>query len=208
MKNTLKMTHVKENIIDFAEQDLIKIVGDAHEEGLLFESLSELLSEKQVAEKREIPIEEPVTHFDRKSLPELYNKYENNKYLISELRKNRPEILRDRTVYYSTSAVRRKTDKPYKLQATYSMAMANYEFQITKDEPEGYRYDWKYGRKVSYQNTSKTLTFIYFNIQKVEEGYDTQIVNRFYVVRNLLHPSKLPDQLRERIFRKLFPQIS
>ncbi len=203
------MTHIKDNIIDFAERDLIKIVGDADKEGLLFESLNELLQEKEADEKRIIPLEKSLVDFDRGSLPELYNKYENNKHLISELRKTKPEIMRDRTVYYSTSPVRKVTDKPYKLQAVYSMWMANYEFQIQRDEPEVYRYNWKYQTSSNARkNIGKTLTFIYFNIQKMQEGFDTQVINRFYVVRNLKDPEKLPDLLRERIFTKLFQPVS
>ena len=148
---------------------------------------------------------------NRKAIFDLYCENEKGEKFIVELQKTKQNFFKDRTVYYSSFPIReqaiRGNDWNYELKAVYAVAILDFIFDEDKKQPKKYRYDVKLTDIETCEVFYNKLTFIYLEMPKFNKGIDeldTKFEKWLYVIRNLNRLDRVPDQLRESIFEKLF----
>ena len=155
-----------------------------------------------------------TTAEQRKAVFDLYCENEHGEKFIVELQKTKqPRCLgvKDRTVYYSTFPIREQAEKGsewnFELQAVYTIALLDFVFDEDKEELDKYRYNVKLSDVDNCKVFYDKLTFIYLEIPKFKKELK-DIDNRFekwlYIIRNLNKLERIPDELREGIFERLF----
>jgi len=148
---------------------------------------------------------------DRKAIFDLYCENEEGERFIVELQKTKQKFFKDRTVYYSTFPIReqaqRGSDWNFELKAVYTIAILDFVFDADEHEPNKFRYDVKLTDIETCKVFYDKLTFIYLEMPKFNKSVD-QLVSRFekwmYVIRNLNKLDRIPNELREGIFERLF----
>ena len=89
----------------------------------------------------------------------------------------------------------------------YTIAILDFVFDEDKAEPKKYRYDVKLTDIETCKIFYDKLTFIYLEMPKFNKGVDeldTRFDKWLYVLRNLNKLDRVPEQLKEKIFEKLF----
>ena len=148
---------------------------------------------------------------ERKAIFDLYCENEKGEKFIVELQKTKQKFFKDRTLYYSTFPIReqaqRGSDWDFELKAVYTVAILDFEFDEDKLQKDKYRNNVKLSdietNKVFYDK----LTFVYLEIPKFTKTIK-ELKTRFdkwmYIIRNLNKLDRIPEELREGIFEKLF----
>jgi predicted transposase/invertase (TIGR01784 family) len=80
-------------------------------------------------------------------------------------------------------------------------------FDENIEEPNKYRYNLKLSDTESHQVFYDKLTFIYLEMpkfNKTAEALSSKFDKWMYVIRNLSKLDKVPNELRERVFERLF----
>ncbi len=208
------MTELKEKYINpFTDYGFKKLFGEEPNKDLLLDFLNELLKEEQGVIKDLTYLKNEhlgTAELNRKAIFDLFCENEKGEKFIVELQKTKQKFFKDRTVYYSTFPIReqaKRADWIYELKAVYTIAILDFVFDEDKNEPEKYRYDVKLTdidtKKIFYDK----LTFIYLEMPKFNktvEELETRFDKWLYVIRNLNRLDKVPDKLKDRIFKKLF----
>lgn len=183
----------KELLLDFLNE-LLK-----HEQGIIT-SLTYLKSDKLGSSEEE-----------RKAVFDLYCENEKGEKFIVELQKTKQKFFKDRTVYYSTFPIReqaqRGSDWSFELKAVYTIAILDFTFDSDNNEPDKFRYDVKLTDINTCEVFYDKLTFIYLEMpkfQKPADALDSRFDKWMYVIRNLNKLDRIPNELREGIFEKLF----
>ncbi len=148
---------------------------------------------------------------DRKAVFDLYCENERGEKFIVELQKTKQKFFKDRTVYYSTFPIReqakRGSDWDFELKAVYTIAILDFVFDDGKNEPSKFRYDVKLTDTETCKVFYDKLTFIYLEMPKFNKSVKS-LESRFdkwmYVIRNLNKLERIPNELREGIFERLF----
>ncbi len=127
-----------------------------------------------------------------------------------ELQKSKQKYFKDRTLYYATFPIREQAERAgwnFELKAVYTVAILDFVFDEDQEQPDKYRYDVKLTDQETQRVFYDKLTFIYLEMPKFNKTLE-QLVTRFdkwlYVIRNLDRLDRVPDQLRERVFERLF----
>ena len=147
---------------------------------------------------------------DRKEIFDLYCENEKGEKFIVELQKTKQSFFKDRIVYYSTFPIReqaKRADWNYELKAVYTIAILDFVFDVDKNAPDKFRYDIKLTDTETKEVFYNKLTFIYLEMPKFNKTIDelgTRFDKWLYVIRNLSRLEKVPEKLRERVFKKLF----
>ncbi len=147
---------------------------------------------------------------DRKSVFDIYCENENGEKFIVELQKTKQKFFKERALYYASLPIReqaQKNDWNFELKAVYVIAILDFVFDEDKMNANKFRYDVKLTdietKKVFYDK----LTFIYLEMPKFKKDI-TELNTRFekwlFVIKNLSRLNNIPDELRERIFEKVF----
>jgi hypothetical protein len=113
-------------------------------------------------------------------------------------------------LYYSTFPIRtqaQKADWNFELRAVFTIGILDFVFDQDKNELEKYRYDIKFcdieTNKIFYDK----LTFIYLEIPKFTKELselETRFEKWLYAFKNFHKLDKLPIELQEKIFERLF----
>ncbi|MEM6842226.1 MAG: PD-(D/E)XK nuclease family transposase, partial [Bacteroidota bacterium] len=148
---------------------------------------------------------------DRKAVFDLYCENKDREKFIVELQKTKQKFFKDRTIYYSTFPIReqaqRGSDWSFELKAVYTIAILDFVFDSDMEEPNKFRYDVKLTDTETCKVFYDKLTFIYLEMPKFNKPVEL-LESRFdkwmYVIRNLNKLDRIPSQLRENIFEKLF----
>ncbi len=142
---------------------------------------------------------------------DLYCENQHGEKFIVELQKTKQKFFKDRTVYYSTFPIReqarRGSDWTFELKAVYTVAILDFVFDEDKNEPSKFRYDVKLTDVETCQVFYEKLTFVYLEMPKFQKNLKdlaTKFDKWMYVIRNLNKLDRVPDELREGIFEKLF----
>ncbi len=121
------------------------------------------------------------------------------------------DFFKDRTVYYSTFPIReqaqRGSDWTFELKAVYTIAILDFVFDEDKSEPDKFRYDIKLTDIETCQVFYNKLTFVYLEMPKFSKSareLETRFDKLMFVIRNLNKLDRIPDELREGIFERLF----
>lgn len=197
----------------FTDFGFKKLFGEEVNKDLLLDFLNELLKEEQgqITNITYLKNEQlGITDLDRKAIFDIYCENEKGEKFIVELQKTKQKFFKDRTVYYSTFPIRDlalKNNWDFKLNAVYTIAILDFVFDHDINEPEKYRYDVKLSDIETHKVFFDKLTFIYLEMPKFNKKLD-QLETRFdkwlYVLKNLGQLDKVPNNLRGKIFEKLF----
>lgn len=136
---------------------------------------------------------------------------ERSEKFIVELQKTKQKFFKDRTVYYSIFPIREQvikgSDWDFELQKVYTIAILDFVFEEDEAEPEKFRYDVKLSDIEAHKVFYDKLMFIYLEMPKftkTENELETRFDKWMFVIRNLHKLDRVPDNLRENIFLKLF----
>lgn len=208
------MYYMKDKFVNpFTDFGFKKLFGEEVNKDLLLDFLNELLKEEQgqITNITYLKNEQlGITDLDRKAIFDIYCENEKGEKFIVELQKTKQKFFKDRTVYYSTFPIRDlalKNNWDFKLNAVYTIAILDFVFDHDINEPEKYRYDVKLSDIETHKVFFDKLTFIYLEMPKFNKKLD-QLETRFdkwlYVLKNLGQLDKVPNNLRGKIFEKLF----
>lgn len=209
------MAGFKEKYVNpFTDYGFKRLFGEEPSKELLLDFLNELLSKEQgrIANLTYLKTDRlGTTEEQRKAVFDLYCENEKGDKFIVELQKTKQKFFKDRTVYYSTFPIRAQAEKGsewnFELQAVYTIAILDFIFDDDKDEIEKYRYDVKLTDIDTCKIFYDKLTFIYLEMPKFQKELK-DITTRFekwlYIIRNLNKLNRVPDELREGIFERLF----
>ncbi len=198
----------------FTDYGFKRLFGEEPNKDLLLDFLNELLKNEQgrITELTYLKSDKlGSSEEDRKAVFDLYCQNERGEKFIVELQKTKQKFFKDRTVYYSTFPIReqaqRGSDWSFELKAVYTIAILDFVFDEDKSEPDKFRYDVKLTDIETCQVFYDNLTFVYLEMPKFGKAVGelkTRFEKWMYVIRNLNKLDRVPDELREGIFTKLF----
>ncbi len=209
------MSEFKEKYINpFTDYGFKRLFGEEPNKDLLLDFLNELLVEEQgkITELTYLKNENlGATELNRKAIFDLYCTNEKGEKFIVELQKTKQKFFKDRSIYYSTFPIREQAKKGsfwnFELKKIYTIAILDFVFDEDKNEPNKFRYDIKLSdietKKVFYDK----LTFIYLEMPKFNKKaneLETRFEKWLFVLKNLHKLEKIPSELKENIFLKLF----
>ena len=211
----LPMEERREKYINpFTDYGFKRLFGEEPNKDLLLDFLNELLKHEQgkITELTYLKSDKlGSSEEDRKAVFDLYCQNERGEKFIVELQKTKQKFFKDRTVYYSTFPIReqaqRGSDWTFELKAVYTVAILDFVFEEDQNEPDKFRYDVKLTDTETCQVFYDKLTFVYLEMPKFQKDV-SELTTRFdkwmFVIRNLNKLDRIPDELREGIFERLF----
>jgi predicted transposase/invertase (TIGR01784 family) len=198
----------------FTDYGFKRLFGEEPSKELLLDFLNELLKQEQgrITHLTYLKSDQLGSSEDeRKAVFDLYCENERGEKFIVELQKTKQKFFKDRTVYYSTFPIReqakRGSDWNFELNAVYTIAILDFVFDEDKAEKDKFRYDVKLTDIETCKVFYDKLTFIYLEMPKFSKplsALTTHFDKWMYVLRNLNKLDRVPDELREGIFLKLF----
>lgn len=208
------MAEVREKYINpFTDFGFKRLFGEEPNKDLLLDFLNELLKDQQgnIVDLTYLKTEQlGKTELDRKAIFDLYCENEKGEKFIVEIQKSKQNFFKDRSVYYATFPIQEQAEKSdwnYELKAVYTIGILDFVFDSDKGEDSKYRYDVKLQDIETNKTFYDKLTFIYFEMPKFNKSID-QLETRFdkwlYLLKNLHKLDRLPDNLKEGIFEKVF----
>jgi predicted transposase/invertase (TIGR01784 family) len=208
------MEFAEKYVNPFTDYGFKRLFGEEPSKELLLDFLNELLKQEQGRITSLTYLKSDRlggSEDDRRAIFDLYCENERGEKFIVELQKTKQKFFKDRTVYYSTFPIReqaqRGSDWNFELNAVYTVAILDFVFDQDKAEPDKFRYDVKLTDIETCKVFYDKLTFIYLEMPKFSKPL-TELATRFdkwmYVLRNLNKLNRVPDELREGVFLKLF----
>ncbi len=187
-----------------------KLFGIEPNKELLIDFLNQILPERHKIKELNYSRNEHIgqVDIDRKAIFDLYCIGESGERFIVEVQKAKQNYFKDRSIYYSSFPIQeqaKKGDWDYRLQPVYTVGILDFIFDDHKDENELLHViELKNQRcEVFYDK----LKFIYIELPKFKKSQD-ELDNQFdkwlYVFRHLSELQDRPQQLQDRIFKKLF----
>ena len=207
-------TFVEKYINPFTDYGFKRIFGEEPNKELLLDFLNELLKEEQgnIVSLTYLKNDRIGTsQQDRSAIFDLYCENEKGEKFIVELQKTKQKFFKDRSVYYSTFPIRdmaiKGSEWNFELKAVYTIAILDFVFDENLNEPEKFRYNVKLSDIETYKVFYDKLTFIYLEMPKFNKPVN-ELVTKFdkwmYVIKNLSKLDRMPGELREQVFEKLF----
>lgn len=204
---------VEKYVNPFTDFGFKKIFGEEVNKDLLLDFLNELLKKEQgrIVDLTYLKSEHlGDSALDRKAIFDLYCINERGERFIVELQKTKQKFFKDRAVYYSTFAIREQANRAqwdYRLDPVYTIAILDFVFDEHKKNKKKYRYDVKLMDIEENEVFYEKLTFIYLEMPKFDkplEKLKTRFEKWVYLLKNLTHIDRIPEQLRGELFERLF----
>lgn len=176
---------------------------------LLISFLNALLQGKEVIESISYLNTEHLgtQELDRKAVFDVYCINEKGERFLVEMQKGRQQFFKDRSIYYSTYAIREQAPKgewDYELKAVYAVCVLNFTFPDTDNEViQPVQLMNIRTKHVFYDK----LTFIYLEMPKFDkqvDELDSMLDKWLFVLKNLSRLMDRPASLQERVFTRLF----
>lgn len=206
-------TMTEKYINPFTDYGFKKLFGEEPNKDLLLDFLSELLKDEQgqivdITYKKTEHL--GATEVDRKAIFDLYCENEKGEKFIVELQKTKQNFFKDRSLYYSTFPIREqamKADWNFELKKIYLIAILDFKFEAKSVHPEKYRSNVLLKDQETNDVFYDKLQYIFLEMPRFNKSID-ELETRFdkwlYVIKNLHKIDRIPDNLRERVFEKLF----
>jgi len=198
----------------FTDYGFKRLFGEEPNKDLLLDFLNELLKEEQgkITDLQYLKNENLAnTELNRKAIFDLYCTNEKGEKFIVELQKSKQKFFKDRTIYYSTFPIQEQAKTgskwDFELKKVYTIAILDFVFDDDKNQQEKYRYDVKLTDIETNNIFYDKLMFIYLEMPKFmkKEGeLKTRFDKWLFVLKNLHKLDRIPNDLRENIFIKLF----
>jgi len=209
------MTEFREKYINpFTDYGFKRLFREDPNKDLLLDFLNELLEKEQgkITELTYLKNENlATTELNRKAVFDLYCTNEKGEKFIVEIQKTKQKFFKDRTVYYSTFPIREQavigSDWNFELKKVYTIAILDFVFDEDKNQMDKFRYDVKLSDIETKQVFYDKLTFIYLEMPKFNkkaEELETRFEKWLFILKNLHKLDRIPAELKENIFLKLF----
>ena len=210
------MTQFKEKYINpFTDYGFKRLFGEEPSKDLLLDFLNELLKEKEgeIKEISFLPNEKlPITIGDRKAIFDIYCKNAKGEYFIVEMQKAKQKFFKDRTLFYSTFPIQEQARNKNKtwnfdLKHIYTIGILDFEFDEDKEHHEKYLYEAKLYETELKEVFYDKLTYIYLSMPKFNKTIDelkTKFDKWLYVLKHLDTLERIPETIKDKIFKKLF----
>jgi len=152
----------------------------------------------------------PILVGDRCAIFDIYCTNKNGEQFIVEMQKAEQKFFKDRTIFYSTFPIQeqaRSKDRfwDFELKAVYTIGILDFEFE--ESDPDKYRHDVKLTEQETQKVFYDKLTCIYLEMpkfQKTSEEIKTHFEKWMFVLKNLPKLERIPLEIKEQIFLKLF----
>jgi predicted transposase/invertase (TIGR01784 family) len=197
----------------FTDFGFKKLFGEKPSKPLLLDFLNELLIEQEGPIKKITYLNTEhlgSSPLDRRAIFDIYCENEKGEKFIVELQKAKQTYFKDRTLFYATFPIQeqaKQNDWDFKLKAVYTVAILDFVFEEDKADIHKYRYDVKLTDIETCKVFYDKLTFIYLELPKFNKKIDelsTNFEKWLFVLKNLHKLDKIPDQLKDKRFEKLF----
>jgi len=208
------MVEFKEKYINpFTDYGFKRLFGEEPNKDLLLDFLNELLKnqEGKITELSYLPNEKlPISVGDRRAIFDIYCTNEKGEQFIVEMQKAEQKFFKDRTIFYSTFPIQeqaRNQDRfwNFELKAVYTIGILDFVFE--ESDPNKYRHDVKLTEQETKKVFYDKLNYIYLEMPKFEKS-EKELETRFdkwmFVLKNLPKLDRIPIELKEKIFLKLF----
>ncbi|MCR5568472.1 MAG: Rpn family recombination-promoting nuclease/putative transposase [Paludibacteraceae bacterium] len=151
---------------------------------------------------------------ERRAIYDVYCKTAADERFIVEMQKAEQDHFIDRSIYYSSFAIREQSQKgavdrklwDYSLSPVYVVGILNFEMDETMERADKVMTRVKL-KDDENRDFSDKLNFIFLEMpkfRKVETELETLMDKWLYVIKNLYQLENKPASLTEGIFRKLF----
>ena len=186
-----------------------KLFGTEVNKDLLISFLNSLLhGREEISEITYLNTEHLGTQeYDRRAVFDVYCKNEKGEYFLVEMQKGEQQFFKDRSIYYSTFAIREQAPRGewnYGLKGIYTIGILNFCFENTAPS---YYHEVKLLDTKTKEVFYDKLTFIYLEMPKftkTEAELETLFDKWLYVIRNLASLMERPRTLQEKVFQHLF----
>ena len=216
-KNYLMIDDRKEIYINpYTDFGFKKLFGTEMNKDLLISFLNALFSgsKKEIIDIQYLNSEHLGDNYgDRRAVFDVYCKTEDGGRFIVEMQKAEQSYFKDRSLYYSTFAIREQAPKgqqwDYHLEDVYTVGVLNFKFPNDEYPADSYRHEIKLKDVADNHVFYDKLTFVYLEMPKFnkkEEELETMFDKWMFVLRNLSRLLERPKALQERVFQKVFEQ--
>ena len=195
-----------------------KLFGTPMNKDLLISFLNALLADEQkvIADVQYLNSEHLGDGYgDRRAVFDVYCFTADGSRFIVEMQKREQEYFKDRTLFYSTYALREQAPKGkdwnYRLEDVYTVALLNFTFPECEYPADSYRHVVKLKDVEDNHVFYDKLTFVYLELPKFRKG-EGEIATMsifekwMFVLHNLARLMERPKALQDRIFDRLFEQ--
>ena len=193
-----------------------KLFGTEMNKDLLISFLNALFSgtKKEITDVQYLNSEHLGDGYgDRRAVFDVYCMTEDGGRFIVEMQKAEQTYFRDRSIYYSTFAIREQAPKgkewDYHLEDVYTIGVLNFKFPDGEYPADSYRHEIKLKDVEDNHVFYDKLTFVYLEMpkfNKMEDELETMFDKWMFVLRNLGRLLDRPKALQDRIFQKVFEQ--
>ncbi|NLO51330.1 MAG: PD-(D/E)XK nuclease family transposase, partial [Bacteroidales bacterium] len=198
----------------FTDYGFKRLFGEEPNKDLLLDFLNQVLRdvEGEIVEISYLPAEKlPQAYDRRRAIFDLYCTNEKGEKFIVELQKAKQKFFKDRTVYYSTFPIQEQAIKGpewnFELRNVYLIAILDFVFDQDQVQVDKFRHDVKLTDIETHRVFYHKLTFVYFEMPKFNKKEDelkTKYDKWLFVLKNLNKLDRIPVNLKEGIFMKLF----
>ena len=193
-----------------------KLFGTEMNKDLLISFLNALFNneEKEIEDVQYLNSEHLGDGYgDRRAVFDVYCMTKAGSRFIVEMQKAEQTYFKDRSLYYSTFAIREQAPKgkdwDYHLEDVYTVGVLNFKFPGDEYPADSYRHEIKLKDVEDNHVFYPKLTFVYLEMPKFNMAED-ELVTMFdkwmFVLRNLSRLLNRPKALQDRIFDRLFEQ--
>ena len=188
-----------------------KLFGTEMNKDLLISFLNALLHDREeITDVTYLNAEHLGTQeYDRRAVFDVYCKNNRGEMFIVEMQKGEQQFFKDRSIYYSTFAIREQAPRGvwnYELKGVYTIGILNFCLSGMEQSKDFYHeiklmdIDTK---SVFYDK----LSFIYLEMPKFTKT-ESELVTLFdkwlYAIRNLASLMERPKALQDKVFERLF----
>jgi len=152
------------------------------------------------------------TGSDRRAIYDVYCQTASGARFIVEMQKAEQAYFKDRSIYYSTFAIREQAPQgrwDYHLEDVYTVGLLNFTFPDNEYPADSYRHEIKLKDVEDNHVFYDKLTFVYLEMPKftkTEDELETMFDKWMFVLHNLARLMDRPAALQDRVFKKLFEQ--
>ena len=150
---------------------------------------------------------------DRRAVFDVYCMTSDGSRFIVEMQKAEQEYFKDRSIYYSTFAIREQAVKGkqwnYHLDDVYTVGVLNFVFPNGEYPSDSFCHEIKLTDVEDNHVFYDKLTFLYLEtpkFTKTEDELETMFDKWMFVLHNLGRLLDRPKALQDRVFQKLFEQ--
>lgn len=187
-----------------------KLFGTEMNKDLLISFLNALLQGREVVlDVNYLNTEHLGTQeYDRRAVFDVYCKNDKGEVFLVEMQKGEQQFFKDRSIYYSTFAIREQAPRGewnYELKGMYTIGILNFCFD--KEREGNYYHEVKLMDTATKEVFYDKLVFIYLEMPKFtkqENELESLFDKWLYVIRNLAALMERPRVLQEKVFAHLF----